>query len=87
MTPYRESAAPLSLVASAPPRGLLRTNGSACRCRPPGLLWCWWFHVCTGDRWFCRHGGAWKRHFRYVNIIFRRYWEPEPSQQGGTGDE
>jgi len=40
---------------------LVRLNGSACTCKPPGSLWCWWVGVQLGDRWSCRHGGEWVR--------------------------
>lgn len=67
MTAYRKpSRADLARIGdSFPPAkvasGLVRANGSACTCRPPGRLWCWWVNVQRGDRWLCAHGGAWVR--------------------------
>lgn len=53
-----ELPAPMAVL---PPRGLVRANGVACNCRPPGHLWCWWFGVVDDDRWYCEHGGGWVR--------------------------
>lgn len=60
MNAYRESAA-LAPIVEAQPRGLVRSNGSRCRCTAPGVLWCWWFDVREGDSWFCTHGAGWDR--------------------------
>lgn len=57
MSPYRALGS--RPEAPPPPRGLVRANGSACTCRPPGMLWRWWFDVGIGDSWFCTHGGRW----------------------------
>jgi len=59
--PYREIHPLPETVTSSAPRGLVRLNGSACTCSPPGSLWCWWNDVGLGDRWECPHGGAWVR--------------------------
>jgi hypothetical protein len=61
MTPYRDAAEMPIPTSPAKAVGLVRLNGSACTCKPPGRLWCWWYGVQLGDRWQCVHGGAWIR--------------------------
>jgi hypothetical protein len=62
MTAYRKSAKePEPVAIAAHPAGLVRANGSHCTCTPPGRFMCWWFSVQLGDRWYCKHGGAWVR--------------------------
>jgi hypothetical protein len=56
---YRQLAEMVPIVETPKPRGLVRANGSHCKCAPPGRLWCWWYSVDAGDRWYCDHGGAW----------------------------
>ncbi len=58
---YREGEAPPLEPVKVGPRGLVRANGSACQCTPPGVLWCWWRDVQERDRWFCDHGGCFQR--------------------------
>jgi hypothetical protein len=65
---YRTSEPiPIEPVALEP-RGLVRANGTACTCTPPGFLWRWWFSVQLGDTWRCTHGGAWE--WRYAVLPF-----------------
>lgn len=75
MSPYRDaSELPVVIV----PQGLVRANGSRCRCRPPGLLWCWWFEVQRNDRWFCIHGGGWRREYNAGAVVVSLYWDALP---------
>lgn len=81
MSPYRTSEA---IVVVDPPRGLVRANGSACYCRPPGLLMRWWHGVEENDRWFCRHGGEWLCIRDLSNLFFELHWLAVPQSGGDT---
>lgn len=67
--PYRHPAD--MVLVKVEPRGLVRANGSHCTCKPPGFLWCWWYKVQQNDKWFCEHGGSWRR--AYVGNMLSDY--------------
>lgn len=76
MIAYRDPAGmPVVIV----PQGLVRANGSRCRCVPPSSLWCWWYSVQAGDVWFCMHGGGWERERDHGAVLIGRHrWKAGP---------
>lgn len=82
MSAYR---APVDMPVVVLPQGLVRANGSQCRCVPPSFLWCWWYGVQENDTWFCIHGGGWRRDRDYGSIIIGRFrwkaWRGTDSDQ------
>lgn len=81
--PYRAAGEPGLVIERLRPRGLVRANGSRCTCSPPGLIWCWWVGVQTEDRWYCKHGGGWKRRYKSLPLIFNHYWDALPAPPEG----
>lgn len=87
--PYRVPAIPsdaLELLTEGPPIGLVRANGSRCKCGPPGHLWCCWYSVQVGDRWYCAHGGGWERKPDY-DVLFTNHWTAMPAEKPGEGSD
>lgn len=82
MSPYREGAEQPEVAV---PHGLVRANGSPCRCCPPGFFWCLWFSVVRGDRWYCAHGGGWMRERDGAAPFFPMYWAPLKESEAGRG--
>lgn len=78
--PYRVAAAVDIPEAVTVPRGLVRSNGSRCRCAPPGWIYCWWFGVLPKDRWYCKHGGGWLRRSSYGTGRLADFWETAPQR-------
>ena len=72
--PYRSVGVSLPESRVSLPVGLIRANGSACTCKPPGTLWCWWYHVRAGDSWRCKHGGLWLRESSGGYYNARLHW-------------
>lgn len=80
MSAYRVPAYVEPTLALVAPRGLVRVNGSVCKCTAPGQLWCWWFDVKDGDQWYCRHGGGWVRHYS-GGIWLSHQWKSLPPKE------
>jgi hypothetical protein len=83
---YRDNAL-VPMPVDVVPQGLVRKNGARCLCTPPGRLWCWWYSVQEGDRWFCIHGRAWERYIDYGMPPFMTgSWKQSPAQPEGQGE-
>jgi hypothetical protein len=76
MSVYRENAASFDIEVVRTCGGLVRKNGSRCKCTPPGIIWCWWYSVGPGDAWSCVHGGSWDRIDAYGTRRFLDFWRP-----------